>query len=121
MTTTSITDMKDRDLNLGKQTASILTHVDELKKLADSLSVQHADFLAGLRNDGSDRSASLLELVRNFEISLIRGALIRASGVQSLAARELRISPTTLHWKIKRYGLTKRDFSISEMNRDATA
>ena len=106
-------------LNVGAQTASILAHVEELKKLAESLSVQHADFLSGLPHNGNGRVDGLLEQVRNFEISLIRGALIRAAGVQSAAARELRISPTTLHWKIKRYKLFKaRSSSTSgEMQR----
>jgi DNA-binding NtrC family response regulator len=103
---------KDPKLNLGAQTSSILAHVDELKKLAESLSVQ-ADFLSRLQSNGYDPSAGLKEHVRNFEISLIRAALIRAAGIQSSAARELRISATTLHWKIKRFKLTKTDASAT--------
>jgi transcriptional regulator with GAF, ATPase, and Fis domain len=43
--------------------------------------------------------------VQEFEIGLIRCALIRTGGNQREAARTLKIKPTTLHEKIKRYGI----------------
>jgi transcriptional regulator with GAF, ATPase, and Fis domain len=48
---------------------------------------------------------NLTEEVQEFEIGLIRCALIRTGGNQREAARVLKIKPTTLHEKIKRYGI----------------
>jgi DNA-binding NtrC family response regulator len=45
------------------------------------------------------------EAVRNFEIELIRSALIRCGGNQTRAARLLGLKITTLNTKIKRYNI----------------
>ena len=68
--------------------ASILSEVSSLKpapKAADEI--------------------NLTAEVQEFEIGLIRCALIRTGGNQREAARVLKIKPTTLHEKIKRYGI----------------
>jgi transcriptional regulator with GAF, ATPase, and Fis domain len=48
---------------------------------------------------------SFSDHVRQFESELIRAALIQTSGGQRSAARLLGMDATTLHRKIKRYGL----------------
>ena len=45
------------------------------------------------------------EETRRFEIALIKRALRQTNGHQVLAARLLNLNPTTLHAKIKQYGL----------------
>ena len=42
---------------------------------------------------------------KRFEIALIKRALRQTNGHQVLAARLLNLNPTTLHAKIKQYGL----------------
>lgn len=49
---------------------------------------------------------SLDEQLRKLEIDLIRFALFQASGHQADAARLLSIKHSTLHEKIKRYGIS---------------
>ena len=65
-----------------------------------------------------DAPLSLHEQVRNFEISLIRCALTRTSGNQRRAAKSLRISPTTLNMKLKRYGMLDEYAETSETLND---
>jgi len=43
--------------------------------------------------------------VARFEVALIKRALRRSNGHQLLAARLLNLNPSTLHAKIKQYGL----------------
>ena len=59
---------------------------------------------------------SLKEEQRRFEIEMIRKALIRTGGHQSRAARLLGVKVTTLHEKIKRYGIEP---NLSVENDDA--
>jgi DNA-binding NtrC family response regulator len=47
------------------------------------------------------------ELVEEFEICLIKLALSQTAGQQKLAAELLNLKPTTLHEKLKTYGLVK--------------
>jgi len=65
----------------------------------DSLSVNEA-----LNNDGE--AFDLNDRVREFEIKLIRAALLRSGGNQRRAATILGLKTTTLHNKIKSYGIT---------------
>jgi DNA-binding NtrC family response regulator len=50
-------------------------------------------------------SLVLSELVRDFEIKLIRTALLKTGGNQRRAASLLGVKNTTLHNKIKMYGI----------------
>jgi len=50
-----------------------------------------------------DSSIGLDDQVKRFEITLIRAALDKAHHNQARAARILRVKPTTLNAKIKRY------------------
>ncbi len=49
----------------------------------------------------------LLSEVRNFEINLIKLALIHSGGSQQRAAQLLGISESTLSWKMKRYKISR--------------
>ena len=50
------------------------------------------------------------EEVKQFEINLICAALRQSRGLQNKAAQLLRVRPTTLFMKIKRYGIEVGDF-----------
>ena len=54
---------------------------------------------------------SLAEKKRKNEIAMIRDALSRTRGKPSAAARLLDISPQLLNYKLKKYGIDRRDFS----------
>lgn len=53
--------------------------------------------------------ANLKTLVSDYERQLIESALSAASGNQRRAAYALGVLPTTLHEKMKRLGLARRD------------
>jgi len=46
------------------------------------------------------------------EVAIIKHALLRSRGNQAAAARMLSINPTTLHAKMKKYGITSDNLSI---------
>ena len=46
------------------------------------------------------------------EVAIIKHALVRSRGNQAAAARMLSINPTTLHAKMKKYGITSDNLSI---------
>ncbi len=54
------------------------------------------------------------EQVRKFEFDLIKYALFRAGGRQNKAAELLKLKPTTLNWKIKRYNIPFNGINRSE-------
>ena len=54
---------------------------------------------------GESDSFVLSDMVRDFEIKLIRTALLKTGGNQRRAASLLGVKNTTLHNKIKMYGI----------------
>lgn len=60
-------------------------------------------------NDGS--CFDLSEQVREFEVKLIRAALLKTGGNQRRAASLLGVKNTTLHNKIKTYGINSIKFA----------
>ena len=64
----------------------------------------------------SDSSHSLKTLVQAYERQLIESALSASAGNQRRAAASLGILPTTLHEKMKRLGLLRRDAAPAEAN-----
>jgi DNA-binding NtrC family response regulator len=54
-------------------------------------------------------SGSLKDMVREFERQLIEAALAASAGNQRRAAASLGLLPTTLHEKMKRLGLLRRE------------
>jgi DNA-binding NtrC family response regulator len=62
-------------------------------------------------SDSAFKSANgnLKDLVREFERELIESALAASAGNQRRAAASLGLLPTTLHEKMKRLGLLRRE------------
>jgi DNA-binding NtrC family response regulator len=60
---------------------------------------------AATPSEGGGGEGDFYELIRAYEIFLIRRALLRARGNQARAARLLRLKPSTLHHKIKLYAI----------------
>ena len=60
-------------------------------------------------NEGS--TFDLSERVREFEVKLIRAALLKTGGNQRRAASLLGVKNTTLHNKIKSYGINSIKFA----------
>lgn len=87
--------------------------LDTIKGLARAL-LEEVEWLAEAQDpraepcDGGEGGAGFYEMVRAYEIRLIRRALLKTRGHQARAARLLRLSPTTLHNKIKLYNLGAR-------------
>jgi DNA-binding NtrC family response regulator len=73
-----------------------LTLLKEIERLKDMQELQAL---------GHQRRLSLKEELCRLEIEMIRRALIETGGHQSRAARLLGVKVTTLHEKIKRYGI----------------
>lgn len=63
-----------------------------------------------------DGSFNLYEKVREFEVKLIKAALLKTSGNQRRAAMLLGIRGTTLHNKIKTYKIKYSKLSLDEKN-----
>ena len=93
--------------NGERQLAAIAnSHLDALKALSKSIFSEIEALQTESNMDrGNNSLIDLTKEVRLFEIGLIRTALIRTSGRQRPAAKLLGIKVTTLHEKIKRYGL----------------
>ena len=91
------------------QSPTILNNkIATLKVLADSI-ISEIDSLEQSRRVGSANSIDLNAEVHRFEADLVRSALVRTGGRQRAAARLLNIKPTTLHEKIKRFGISAKD------------
>lgn len=93
----SIHLLKSNQLSALESLATLLLREVELLKKAEDNAI---------RNINNDQGISLHEQVQNFEISMIRSALIRAKGVQKKAAELLGLKVSTLNVKIKRYKIT---------------
>lgn len=86
--------------------AIINSHLDALKALSKSIFGEIEALQTESNLDiGNNSLIDLTTEVRLFEMGLIRTALIRTSGRQRPAAKLLGIKVTTLHEKLKRYGL----------------
>ena len=82
--------------------------LNTIKGLAQALleEVESAEEDQGLLAEpGGEGWAGFYEMVREFEIRLIRRALLRTHGHQGRAARLLRLNESTLSYKIKLYNL----------------
>jgi DNA-binding NtrC family response regulator len=77
-----------------------------LKLLAGSILSQVSSLERNQTRIEGDRF-DLVKEVERFETHIIRCALVRAGGRQRQAALLLNIKPTTLHYKMKRYGLSQ--------------
>lgn len=57
---------------------------------------------------------NLKSLVDDYERRLIEMALMESAGNQRRAAAALGLLPTTLHEKMKRYGMLRRTLEVSQ-------
>ena len=80
--------------------------VDQLVILAKALASEIETLKAELtRNANVNRPINFYDEVERYEVELIRSALNQCHGNQSKAAKLLHLKSTTLHAKMKHYGL----------------
>jgi len=93
------------DLRLRLLTLKDLAHafLEELGTVGDA---------SGAAAEAADGPIDFYEEVRRFEIEMIQSALRRTNGVQTEAAALLGLKPSTLHAKLKLYGLSAADFAL---------
>ena len=65
---------------------------------------------SGVQPDRMSDDFSLPDEIRHIETEFIKHALVRAKGRQNVAAKLLGIKKTTLHEKIRRYGIIPINF-----------
>lgn len=98
-----------REFNRGANTPAVMSNkLEALRVLANSILTE----LASLEQDRDIMAKSDIDLsdeVQRFETNIIKCALVRTGGRQRQAARLLHIKPTTLHAKMKRYGILHMD------------
>jgi transcriptional regulator with GAF, ATPase, and Fis domain len=103
LTTHKLEEVENHPLALVKQ--SSLEALENLNLMLMQeirvLKVAQANF----RFKDESQKVSFEEVVKNFEIGLIRNALVKSNGNQLQAAKLLELKPTTLNAKIKRYGI----------------
>lgn len=94
-----------REFDQDAATPAVMSNkLEALRVLANSILTE----LASLEHDRNIVAKSDIDLadeVQRFETNIIKCALVRTGGRQRQAARLLHIKPTTLHAKMKRYGI----------------
>jgi transcriptional regulator with PAS, ATPase and Fis domain len=63
-----------------------------------------------VQSDRISEDFSLSDEIKHIETEFIKHALVRAKGRQNVAAKLLGIKKTTLHEKIRRYGIIPINF-----------
>ncbi len=87
------------------QEASLDNRIETLREVALTL-LEKLESLQSARPGRGEGRVKLCDEVQRFEIDLIRSALDRTGGNQVRAARLLRVKPTTLNAKLKRYKMS---------------
>lgn len=94
-----------REFNRGTNTPAVMNNkLEALRVLANSI----LNEVASIEQDRQIMGNVEIDLpdeVQRFETNMIKCALVRTGGRQRQAARLLKIKPTTLHAKMKRYGI----------------
>ncbi len=102
-----------REFNRNANTPAVMSNkLEALRVLANSILAE----LASLEQDRDIMAKTEIDLsdeVQRFETNIIKCALVRTGGRQRQAARLLHIKPTTLHAKMKRYGIMQVDDEAS--------
>ena len=105
-----------RDFNKTAHPPAVINNkLEALKVLANSILVEIAS-LAKNSEISEQPNVDLASEVQRYEADLIRCALTRTGGRQRRAAALLGIKPTTLHEKMKRYGMIQPAVSVEEDN-----
>jgi DNA-binding NtrC family response regulator len=94
--------------------AVINNRVEALKALSNSLLSELETLRVAAADGEQPDEIDLADEVARFQVNLIRTALIRTGGRQRAAARLLNVKSTTLHAKIKKYGLEANVVGSSE-------
>jgi len=98
-----------REFNRSANTPAVMNNkLEALRVLANSILTE----VASLEQDRDVMTKTEIDLsdeVQRFESNIIKCALVRTGGRQRQAARLLHIKPTTLHAKMKRYGILQSD------------
>lgn len=90
-----------QDLEYLKSVCLLLLHeIESLQRMVPS----------GVQPDMMSDEFSLPDEIRHIETEFIKQALVRAKGRQNAAAKLLGIKKTTLHEKIRRYGIIPINF-----------
>jgi transcriptional regulator with PAS, ATPase and Fis domain len=92
----SLTLLKQNSLEALENLSLLVMREIEVLKTAE----------ASFSFENSSPKISFEDAVENFEIGLIRNALVHSNGSQTKAAELLGIKLTTLNAKIKRYGIS---------------
>ena len=85
------------------------SNVSILKNLASKMLMEVESMDSG---PYFSKDFSLVKEVERFEMDMIRHALLVTDGHQLNAARLLGMKATTLHYKIKRFGLSQNEEAI---------
>jgi len=89
------------DLEYLKSVCLLLLHeIESLQRMVPSV----------VQNDRISEDFSLSDEIKHIETEFIKHALVRAKGRQNVAAKLLGIKKTTLHEKIRRYGIIPINF-----------
>jgi transcriptional regulator with GAF, ATPase, and Fis domain len=89
------------DLEYLKSVCLLLLHeIESLQRMVPS----------GVQPDRMSEDFSLSDEIKHIETEFIKHALVRAKGRQNIAAKLLGIKKTTLHEKIRRYGIIPINF-----------
>lgn len=113
LATNKLAEVENSSLTLLKQNS--LEALETLSLLVmreiEVLKVAQASF--SFKDAG--QKISFEDVVQNFEIGLIRNALVHSNGSQTKAAELLGIKLTTLNQKIKRYGISLGLYNEKEL------
>jgi DNA-binding NtrC family response regulator len=102
-----------RDYERTSSSPAVMNNkLEALRVLANSILTEVAS-LEQDRDVMSRTEIDLMDEVQRFESNIIKCALVRTGGRQRQAARLLHIKPTTLHAKMKRYGILQSDVDES--------
>lgn len=90
--------------------SDVESRIEQLVTLAKALATEIQSLRAELSNDNKhsleNGGIDFYTEVERYEIELIKGALKQSGGNQARAAKLLHLKTTTLHAKMKHYGLS---------------
>lgn len=95
-----------------------IRRIDQLVMLAKALATEVETLKAELNTDQNDnKQINFYDEVERYEIELIKTALNQCHGNQTRAAKLLHLKSTTLHAKMKHYGLNPvRSITLPRQN-----
>jgi DNA-binding NtrC family response regulator len=102
--------LKYQSVDNATSESEVDDRIEQLVTLAKTLATEIETLRAELSKDNNhsldNGGIDFYNEVQRYEIELITGALNQCGGNQSRAAKLLHLKSTTLHAKLKHYGLT---------------